>query len=52
MKVFMKPYATAHLPGGHYSREFLDELVLVFTILFVPPTEPKSVARKVLEYVE
>lgn len=52
MKVFTKPYATAHLPGGHYSREFLDELVLEFTILFVPPTKPKSVARKVLEYVK
>ena len=52
MNSFMKRYASAHLPRGHYSREFLDELDLMFIILFVPPTKPKSVARKVLEYVE
>jgi hypothetical protein len=52
MNSFMKRHATAHLPRGHYSREFLDELALAFAILFVPPTKPKSVARKVLEYVE
>jgi len=40
------------LPRGHYSREFLDELALAFAIRFVPPTKPKSVACKVLEYVE
>lgn len=52
MNSFIKRYATPHLPRGHYSREFLDELELLCTIIFVPPAKPKSVARKVLEYVE
>ena len=52
MNSFIKRYATAHLSGSYYPRELLDELNLLFAILFVPPTKPKSVARKVLEYVE
>ncbi len=48
----MKWHATAHLPRGHYPREFLNELDLSFTVIFVPPTKPKSVAGKVFEYVE
>ena len=43
---------TAHLPRSHYPCEFLDKLDLPFIAIFVPPAEPKSVARKVLEYVE
>ena len=43
---------TANLARSHGPREFIDKLYLPLSVLFVPPTKPKSVACKVLEYVE